>query len=338
MRGGAWYRGEVLITTPRETSHSIFRVRPRASPLCPPSPSATIMLGIFMVAALGLAGPPLIVKLRAVCSELDIASTGLSVAEATTLATQAIGMEAEGSTLSEQVDFLATQLGITFEDSDSPAPPRKQPQRPSHLPAMVVFDLDFTLWRPELYQLSSGPPFTVSSDGCVITRRGERMELFPAARKSLRELADNNVPIAIASRAGEVEWAEEIMRLMRVDEKRTMADVIGEAPVVIQGGSKTRHLKHIAHLSGVPLRDMLFFDNERTNIQEVDKLGVTCVHCPRGMTDDVFRDGMALHLQRTSEARSAKGGSSKSRRDDDDDERPRAKAKKKERRKGGRGR
>ena len=336
MRRGAWPRGEVLDTTPRQR---LLRPSARASPLCPPSPSATIMLGIFMVAALSLAGPPLIVKLRAVCSELDVASTGLSVAEATTLATQAIGMEVEGSTLSEQVDFLATQLGITFEVSDSqPAPPRKPPQRPSHLPAMVVFDLDFTLWRPELYQLSSGPPFTVSSDGCVITRRGERMELFPAARKSLRELADNNVPIAIASRAGEVEWAEEIMRLMRVDEKRTMADVIGEAPVVIQGGSKTRHLKHIAHLSGVALRDMLFFDNERTNIQEVDKLGVTCVHCPRGMTDDVFRDGIALHQQRVSEARSAKGGSSKSRRDEDDDERPRAKAKKKERRKGGRGR
>ena len=87
----------------------VASVRERVT-ACPPSPSATIMLGIFMVAALGLAGPPLIVKLRAVCSELDIASTGLSVAEATTLATQAIGMEAEGSTLSEQVDFLRHSL------------------------------------------------------------------------------------------------------------------------------------------------------------------------------------------------------------------------------------
>jgi hypothetical protein len=29
------------------------------------------------------------------------------------------------------------------------------------------------------------------------------------------------------------------------------------------------HLKHIASESGVPLRDMLFFDNERTNIAQV---------------------------------------------------------------------
>ena len=71
---------------------------------------------------------------------------------------------------------------------------------------MVVFDLDFTLWKPELYQLSSGSPFKVSSDGCVITARGERLELFPAARTALCELADAGVPVAIASRAGEVAW------------------------------------------------------------------------------------------------------------------------------------
>ena len=103
----------------------------------------------------------------------------------------------------------------------------------SILPAMVVFDLDFTLWKPELYQLQSGPPFKASNDGCVLTRRGERLDLFPAARTALGELADARVPVAIASRAGEREWALKIMRLMRVDKRRTMADVVGSAPVVM---------------------------------------------------------------------------------------------------------
>ena len=190
---------------------------------------------------------------------------------------------------------------------------------------MGVFDLDFTLWKPELYQLSSGSPFKVSSDGCVITARGERLELFPAARTALCELADAGVPVAIASRAGEVAWAEEILRLMRVDKKRTMADVIGSAPVVIQGGSKTRHLKHIAAESGVPLREMLFFDNERTNIQEVEKIGPTCVYCPRGLTDDVFRAGLESHAS----ARAAKG-------DKSDDRPAAAESKQKRSRAGGR--
>ena len=111
------------------------------------------------------------------------------------------------------------------------------------MPKMVVFDLDFTLWRPELYQLSSGSPFKACSDGAVLTSRGERLDLFPAARTALRTLADAHVPVAIASRANEVAWAHEIMRLLRVDDRRTVADVVGSAPVVIQGGSKVAHLK-----------------------------------------------------------------------------------------------
>jgi hypothetical protein len=95
--------------------------------------------------------------------------------------------------------------------------------------------------------------------------------------------------------ASQTQWALEIMRLLRVDDARTVADVVGDAPVVIRSGSKVGHFKTIAHESGVPLREMLFFDNERGNIQEVSKLGVTCVYCPRGLKDGVFRDGLAEH-------------------------------------------
>ena len=84
-------------------------------------------------------------------------------------------------------------------------------------------------------------------------------------------------------------------RLLRVDRKRTVADVVGAAPVVVQGGSKTMHLKHIAHQTGIPLTEMVFFDNERSNIQEVEKLGPTCVYCPRGIKDGIFREGLARH-------------------------------------------
>ena len=285
------------------------------------------------LAATGLVpGPTFAAKVRAACAELGISDGGLIVPELLRACNAEMGIDVEGPLL-EQADFLISQLGISVESAPPPVavPPSPPPRREERPPAprMVVFDLDFTLWKPELYQLSSGSPFKVSSDGCVITARGERLELFPAARTALCELADAGVPVAIASRAGEVAWAEEILRLMRVDKKRTMADVIGSAPVVIQGGSKTRHLKHIAAESGVPLREMLFFDNERTNIQEVENLGVTCVYCPRGLTREVYLEGVAEHLQKTA------GGSQ---RKDDDEAAGRNKARKKERRMGGRGR
>ena len=272
-----------------------------------------------------VAGPTLAVKVRAACAELGIDSS-LTVPVALKACNEAMGIEASGPLLA-QADELVHQLGLAFDppltqSAPAPRPPHKQRKRPP-MPALVVFDLDFTLWKPELYQLSSGPPFKVSSDGCVVTSRGERLDLFPAARTALGELADAGVPVAIASRASEVEWAQQIMRLMRVDKKRTMADVIGSSPVVIQGGSKVRHLKHIASESGVPLRDMVFFDNERNNIQEVEKIGPTCVYCPRGLTDAVYREGIDVHVvNRASDSLAADGSRrrSGSRREDAEDD------------------
>lgn len=250
---------------------------------------------------------PFAAKVRAACAELGIAQEGSTLPTALAACNEAMGIEASGTTLIQQVDLIMDELGIDVEallarqplpipSPPKPPPPPPKPPSKAPMPRMVVFDLDFTLWRPELYQLSSGPPFTASSDGAVLTRRGERMELFPAARAALRELADAGVPVAIASRASEREWAAEIMRLMRVDDARTMADVIGSAPVVIQGGSKVKHLKHISAESKVPLAEMLFYDNERSNIQEVEKLGVTCAYCPRGMTEEVYREGVHVHV------------------------------------------
>lgn len=245
-----------------------------------------------MAAALAIRGPTLAVKVRRACSELGIVDArSLTVPAALKACNEAMGIKASGPLIS-QADELVAQLGLSFDDSKPPTRSSK-PQGPR----LVVFDLDFTLWKPELYQLHSGPPFRACSDGCVLTARGERLDLFPAARTALVELADAGTPVAIASRASEVAWAKEIMRLMRIDAWRTMADVIGSSPVVIQGGSKVHHMKHIAHETGVPLREMVFFDNERSNIQEVEKVGPTCVYCPRGLTDEVFRDGIKLHLR-----------------------------------------
>lgn len=267
---------------------------------------------------LSAAGVTLAVKVRAACAQLGIESAGVPVPAALQKCNEAVGLP-QGGALMVQADQLVEQLGLSFDESadEQPPPPEavpvpppavkakkpRKPQRDPSMPRLVVFDLDFTLWQPELYQLSSGPPFKASKDGSVLTARGERLDLFPAARGALAELADAKVPVAIASRASEVSWALEIMRLLRVDKKRTVADVVGSSPVVIQGGSKVKHLKHIASETGIPLDEMVFFDNERSNIAEVERIGPTCVYCPRGMKDGVFRDGLTQHLGTSSSAR-----------------------------------
>ena len=191
---------------------------------------AAIVLTLSVTAL--VAGPTLAVKVRAACEQLGIAESGLTVPAALKACNEAMGIEASGPLLA-QADELVNQLGISVDTlvprpppaappatpskadlaaldarvaaalQPPPPPPRPQEQQPA-MPKMVVFDLDFTLWRPELYQLSSGSPFKACSDGAVVTSRGERLDLFPAARTALRTLADAHVPVAIASRANEV--------------------------------------------------------------------------------------------------------------------------------------
>ncbi|TYZ58106.1 hypothetical protein PybrP1_008746, partial [[Pythium] brassicae (nom. inval.)] len=49
------------------------------------------------------------------------------------------------------------------------------------IPKLVVFDLDFTLWLPEMYELDGAPFRKDPSAGAVTTRAGEQVRFFPVA-------------------------------------------------------------------------------------------------------------------------------------------------------------
>lgn len=42
---------------------------------------------------------------------------------------------------------------------------------------------------------------------------------------------------------------------------------------------------------------MLFFDNERRNVQSVSKLGVVSVFTPDGMTEELWQHGLAAFAE-----------------------------------------
>eukprot|EP00878_Enallax_costatus_P022505 GHUV01023877.1.p1 GENE.GHUV01023877.1~~GHUV01023877.1.p1 ORF type:complete len:131 (+),score=35.67 GHUV01023877.1:562-954(+) len=74
----------------------------------------------------------------------------------------------------------------------------------------------------------------------------------------------------------------------------------------IYPGSKLTHFKQIHERSGIDYEDMLFFDNERWNCTEVSKLGVKCVHTPRGMTAAAWQEGLSLFSQTPTAGSSSK--------------------------------
>ena len=57
------------------------------------------------------------------------------------------------------------------------------------------------------------------------------------------------------------------------------------------------HFKDLKERTGVDFEDMVFFDNERGNIQSVSKLGVVSVYCPEGMTAEVWQRGLDAYRE-----------------------------------------
>ncbi|KDD76075.1 acid phosphatase [Helicosporidium sp. ATCC 50920] len=173
----------------------------------------------------------------------------------------------------------------------------------SPLPKLVAFDLDATLWIPEMYELA-GPPFRPapgkSRQGkCVevVDRSGEHICLMGDSFEILKELAQSaqwqDTEIAYVSRTEYPAWADACLKSFAIECGPRMHDIAAHHE--IYPGSKLTHFRRLHERTGINYKDMLFFDNESWNIKEVAQLGVTCVHTPRGMTWASWQEGLDRH-------------------------------------------
>jgi magnesium-dependent phosphatase 1 len=145
-------------------------------------------------------------------------------------------------------------------------------------PKLIVFDLDNTIWTPELYQIRR---YTSSP------RAHRDVRLFPGARIWLDRIRDPlqkqqyfpNIQFAIASRTKSVEIAHDLLDQFGI---RDIFDYIEIFP-----GDKTRHFENIRRASGREYHEMIFLDDARDgrygNCVPVSSLGVLAVHCQHGL-------------------------------------------------------
>ncbi|EPY89938.1 hypothetical protein CB1_000067024 [Camelus ferus] len=123
---------------------------------------------------------------------------------------------------------------------------------------------DYTLW-PFWVDTHVDPPFHKRSDGTVRDRRGQTVRLYPEVPEVLERLQGLGVPVAAASRTGEVEGANQLLELFDLVRYFVHRE--------IYPGSKITHFERLQRKTGVPLSQMIFFDDERRNIVDVSKLG-----------------------------------------------------------------
>lgn len=172
------------------------------------------------------------------------------------------------------------------------------------LPRLIAFDLDDTLWHPEM-EKCAGSPFTRDAKGTVQDRSGTPIRLMGNSREILRVLsADRHyagIQVVYVSRTECPEWAKELIQLVPVHGEVTMAGCSAMHLHQIYPGDKKSHFTKISKLSGVSFSDMLFFDNEFRNIRSVSTLGVTCIYTPDGMTEETWEMGLQqFHQRKTS--------------------------------------
>lgn len=151
-------------------------------------------------------------------------------------------------------------------------------------PELVVFDLDFTLWDcGGTWCDCLSPPFSVTNSR-VVDSSNSHIRLYPDILRIFAECDNASIPMALASRTEQPDWARELIALLNIDHRFAFAEIYPT--------TKLKHFAALHRLSGVACHQMLFFDDEMRNIKDVSTLGVTCVHVENGVDMSVFRQSL----------------------------------------------
>ncbi|CAH9095237.1 unnamed protein product, partial [Cuscuta epithymum] len=115
------------------------------------------------------------------------------------------------------------------------------------LPRLVVVDLDYTLW-----------PFY-----CHSRSEHDYAELYPQAREILLALHEMGIGVAIASRTPTPNIARAFLL------KLGLGSIFIAKEMFPSRSPKTEHFERIHRRTMVPYNQMLFFDDEKRNIDAV---------------------------------------------------------------------
>ncbi|XVF01502.1 hypothetical protein REPUB_Repub04eG0094200 [Reevesia pubescens] len=137
------------------------------------------------------------------------------------------------------------------------------------LPPLLVFDLDFTLW-----------PFY-----CECRPKGEPC-LYPEAKGIICALKEKGIDLAIASRSATPHIANSFLESFGIKSFFVTKEIFNSST------HKTDHFQKIHSSTRIPFNSMLFFDDEKKNIQAVSNMGVTSIFVSNGFDLDALTQGL----------------------------------------------
>ena len=111
---------------------------------------------------------------------------------------------------------------------------------------------------------------------------GGIVKLYPDAMEIFQVIEDNNIPMGIASRTEEPDWARQLLELLGIRDKFEYEEIFPD--------SKVTHFNNLKEKSGIKFSKMIFFDYEPRNTIEVGELGVHCSLIRSGINMSTFKD------------------------------------------------
>lgn len=168
------------------------------------------------------------------------------------------------------------------------------------VPRLIAFDLDGTIWYPDMYMLwGGGSPFQIedSAGSRLLDRNGKSVKLLGICSSLFEELATEprwkETKLAWVSCTDEPDWAAECLSKFKTISGISIESVVHSSQIFKD--DKRTHFRRLKELfPSISYDEMLFFDNEMGNIRSVSKLGVRCVHCPHGITREAWQQGLSL--------------------------------------------
>ena len=140
---------------------------------------------------------------------------------------------------------------------------------------LFVFDLDFTLWDAGGGWCDTTNPPYAWENGKLLDSSGDWIRLYDDVSSILKELKIQNKFIVAASRTYRPDWAQDLLHLFEIDKYFYLKE--------IYPSSKIQHFHKIQKHFTIPYNEMVFFDDEYRNIEEVGSLGVETVLVKNGL-------------------------------------------------------
>lgn len=172
------------------------------------------------------------------------------------------------------------------------------------IPKLIAFDLDGTIWSPDMYILwGGGAPFHPIGDGTKKLRdvAGKTVELLGISGSILHTLKYDprwsNTICALASTTDEPNWAKECLEKFVTSPGKEPLISCVHAPHIYKANKQTHFRNMKKDYPHIEFSEMIFFDNEMGNINSVSRLGVNCVYCPEGLTEDIWLEALSNYAR-----------------------------------------